>query len=560
MPPSPIPPASDLTAYGAAVSLAQPGMKPPLVGPPLVGPPPAAKAPVSSAAAPAPAVSHGTPANDAAASDVSDASKLRRCWRQASSCLSSLVVHAMIILLLGWVASRVQPDGRSSTTLVASLSDSADSLQPLETTIDAEQPADDPLSEPTDTMRQMHEELAKSMAKQASTAASTAPPPPIDSVLSIHGDVTAPVGAIEGELSTGFDADVTGALGGRAAGERAALLAEGGGNKESEDAISRGLRWLQAHQLGDGSWDLRLNCGHCGNPGGKESRTAATGLALLAFLGRGNTHVEGEYQDAVKRGLYYLTTNMRRTSDGGDLRDDGEMYAQGIATIALCEAYGMTHDRGLESFAQEAVYFVLYAQHKGGGWRYKPGEPGDATVSGWQIMALKSAQMAYLRVPHEAIERASHFLDTLQYDKGSRYSYQPRHKMGRDVTTSAIGLLCRMYTGWPQDHPGLERGIEHLAHEGPSLLGPNADIYYDYYATQVMHQSGGEAWDQWNEQMREFLIRTQATQGHESGSWYFGGGRGDVGGRLFGTTMAIMTLEVYYRHLPIYRAEAVTRP
>lgn len=550
MPPSPIPPAGNLTAYGPAASLAPPGVKPPAVRmppPALAAPPPAARA---SAAL---AVSAGDPA------DASDSGKLRRFWRQASSCLGSFVVHATIIVLLGWMATRAQPDGRSTTTLVASLSDSADSSQPLQTTIEAEQPAEESPSEPTDTMRQLHHELAQSMAAQASATSSETAPPPIDAMLSIHGDLMAPLGAIEGTLSTGFDTDVTGALAGRAAGRRAGLLADGGGTKQSEDAVSRGLRWLQAHQLRDGSWDLKLGCERCRNPGGRVSHTAATALALLAFLGRGDTHVEGDYQDAVKRGLYYLTTNMHRTSNGGDLRDDGEMYAQGLATIALCEAYALTHDRSVEPFAQEAVDFILYAQHKKGGWRYSPGQPGDATVSGWQIMALKSAQMAYLRVPHEAIERATRFLDSLQYDKGSKYAYQPGEKMGRDLTTSAVGLLCRMYTGWPQDHLGLERGVAHLTAEGPSLLGPNANIYFNYYATQVMHQSGGDVWHRWNDQMREFLIHSQATEGHESGSWYFGGGQGDVGGRLFGTAMAIMTLEVYYRHLPIYRPEAMTQ-
>lgn len=550
MPPSPIPPTDNLTVYGPTISLAPPGVKPPLVR----TQPPASAPPAAVAAAPAPTLSANDPAGDAA-----DTGKLRQFWRQVSSCLGSLVVHATIIVLLGWMATRTQPDGRSVTTLVASLSDSADSSQPLQTTIEAEQPEEESPSESTDTMRQLHHELAQSMAAQASATSTASVSPPSDAMLSIHGDLMAPLGAIEGTLSSGFDADVTGALAGRAAGRRAALLAEGGGTKQSEDAVKRGLRWLQAHQLGNGSWDLKLGCGRCGNPGGRVSHTAATALALLAFLGHGETHVEGDYQDTVKRGLYYLTTNMHRTSNGGDLRDDGEMYAQGLATIALCEAYAMTHDRALEPFAQEAIVFVLYAQHRAGGWRYSPGQPGDATVSGWQIMALKSAQMAYLSVPHEAIERASHFLDTLQYDKGSKYAYQPKEKMGRDLTTSAVGLLCRMYTGWPQDHPGLERGVGHLAAEGPSMLGPNANMYFNYYATQVMHQAGGDAWHRWNDQMREFLIRSQAAEGHESGSWYFGGGQGDVGGRLFGTAMAIMTLEVYYRHLPIYRPEAMTQ-
>ncbi|HQU46784.1 MAG TPA: hypothetical protein PK867_28530, partial [Pirellulales bacterium] len=138
-------------------------------------------------------------------------------------------------------------------------------------------------------------------------------------------------------------------------------------------------------------------------------------------------------------------------------------------------------------------------------------------------------------------------------ENGARYSYLPRQKEGKELTTSAVGLLCRMYTGWPVERPALQKGISYLAQEGPSLLGEHANIYYNYYATQVMHHNGGERWHVWNERMRDFLVATQATQGHESGSWYFGGGQARKGGRLYVTAMAIMTLEVYYRHLPLYR-------
>jgi len=82
-------------------------------------------------------------------------------------------------------------------------------------------------------------------------------------------------------------------------------------------------------------------------------------------------------------------------------------------------------------------------------------------------------------------------------------------------------------------------------------------MYYNYYATQVLHHWQGPEWKRWNVQMRDHLIATQAGRGHESGSWYFSGGRGDVGGRLYNTAMAVMTLEVYYRYMPLYRREAI---
>ena len=350
------------------------------------------------------------------------------------------------------------------------------------------------------------------------------------------------------------EAATGGGLEGRKAAARSGLLASRGGNDRSEAAVERGLRWLRAHQNADGSW----HCDHtkgpcqglCRNPGTDTTTTGSTALVLLAFLGAGYTHVDGEYQDTVKRGLYYLQTKALITKHGADLQD-GTLYGQGIATIALCEAYAMTGDKALRDLAQQAVHFIVYAQDvRGGGWRYSPGQPGDTTVTGWQLMALKSAQMAGLEVPSPTIALVERFLDSVQTEEGACYGYRTTDP-GR--ATTAVGLLCRMYTGWSRYHPVLGRGIAYLHQWGPS----DDNMYFNYYATQVMIQSDGPHWPAWNRQMRDFLIATQAKTSHEAGSWYFPGGYGDRGGRLYNTAMAVMTLEVYYRYMPLYQKKSV---
>jgi hypothetical protein len=344
-----------------------------------------------------------------------------------------------------------------------------------------------------------------------------------------------------------------GGFGGRDPKSRARLVSQRGGTPQSEDAVSRGLAWLAAHQREDGSWRFNHHDGPCGglcaNPGSAGSTTAATGLALLPFLGAGETIEGSQYRDTVSKGLYYLTGRMIVTPQGGDLQE-GTMYAQGIATVALCEAYAMTRDESLRSPAQAAVDFICRAQHDQGGWRYYPGQPGDTTVYGWQIMALKSARLAELRVPEAVWTKARQFLDTVQVDEGAGYGYQ---KPERLPGPTAIGLLARMYDGWPQADPRLAAGVNYLSKLGPS----RTDVYYDYYATQVLHHYEGPAWDAWNAELRERLIATQSRRGHEHGSWYFRDQHGEVGGRLYTTAMCVMILEVYYRHLPLYGREAV---
>lgn len=347
-----------------------------------------------------------------------------------------------------------------------------------------------------------------------------------------------------------------GGFGGRKGEMRRQLAEINGATRQSEAAVDRGLEWLKNHQLEHGSWHFNHHVGPCGglcrNPGRTETSTGSTSLALLAFLGAGQTHRDGEYQEVVQKGLYYLLTRMRHTSHGTDLQE-GTMYSQGLATICLCEAYAVSEDPSLKQLAQGAVNFVVYAQDgRGGGWRYTPGAPGDTSVHGWQVMALRSAEMSYLNVPPRPLKLADRFLDTVQLDGGARYKYMADRIQESDAL-SAIGLLCRMYSGWPREHDALRRGVERIAATGPK---PD-DMYYNYYATQVMHHYGGPLWHDWNTKMRDYLVRTQERRGHENGSWYFEGNNGQVGGRLYNTALAIMTLEVYYRHLPLYREEAI---
>jgi hypothetical protein len=313
------------------------------------------------------------------------------------------------------------------------------------------------------------------------------------------------------------------------------------------------LAWLAAHQRGDGSWrfDHRDGAcqGLCRNPGTVASTTASTGLALLAFLGAGEVGEGSQYHKAVERGLYYLSSRVIIGPHGGDLQE-GTMYAQGIATLALCEACAMTDDKSLRTPTQAAVDFICKVQHEEGGWRYYPGQPGDTTVFGWQIMALKSARLAGLTVPESVMQRAQKFLDSVQDEDGAVYGYMTPDRM---PTPTAVGLLSRMYFGWEQDDPRLAAGVAYLQKLGPS----RTDAYFNYYAHQLMHHFEGDGWDAWNQELRDRLIATQARRGHEHGSWYFNDEHGESGGRLYTTAMCIMALEVYYRHMPIYGETAV---
>jgi hypothetical protein len=298
---------------------------------------------------------------------------------------------------------------------------------------------------------------------------------------------------------------------GRSEASRSQMLAERGGNAASDAAVASGLDWIQSVQRRDGSWNF-ADIGKSSQPGSlKNSPNGATAMALMALLGAGHTHQsESKYKQTVDRGLDFLLRSYRPTPDGFDFRGQVEsnegMYVQGLVGIALSEAYGMTKDRRLRQAAEGCLLFIMRAQDpKGGGWRYNPRQPGDTSVVGWELMALKSGYYADIPIPRNVVAGCSHFLDTVAADRGSKYGYTgPQPK----ASTTAIGLLCRMYLGWQNDHPALVEGVKYLSSVGPA----KNDMYYNYYATQTLIQftnARGDMWQKWISVMRNRLVSTQ---------------------------------------------------
>lgn len=360
-------------------------------------------------------------------------------------------------------------------------------------------------------------------------------------------DMMATIGAIGG---------TAGGLGGRANASK--LAAANGGGADTEQAVDRALKWIAIHQMPDGGWSFDLKqcpscmgkCSHSGTLGA--DRTGATAMALLPFLGRGYTHRDGPFKKQLEAGIGFLVQRAIQ-GKGNVYSPGGNMYSQGLAGIALSECYAMSQDSRLAAPTQAVLNFIMQAQDPvGGGWRYSPREAGDTSAVGWQIMALKSGNMAFLQVNPLTVKKAVEFLDSAQADDGAAYGYTGP---GTAPGTSAVGLLCRMYLGWKKDHPPLQEGVKRLA-----SIGPSTDLYYTYYGTQIMHHFEGEMWVSWNNRVKDLLLKTQSKKDHETGSWHEGvnGGHGaEAAGRLYCTSLATMILEVYYRHLPIYKNQSV---
>ncbi|MDH3716974.1 MAG: squalene--hopene cyclase [Planctomycetota bacterium] len=340
-----------------------------------------------------------------------------------------------------------------------------------------------------------------------------------------------------------------------------------GGTRRSEDAVRAGLKWLAAAQHRDGRWDAsqwgagadaRLAQQQRQQAGAKAD-TGVTGLALLAFLGAGHTHTHaGPYRDTVRRGLEYLIS--QQAADGnlaGSARLFAAMYCHGMATFAISEAYAITADDRLESVVRSAVGYTLNVQHPTtGGWRYRRGDLGDTSQLGWQVMALKSAEVGGITIPDGTWYAVGRYLSRVSSgDYGGLAAYREGQGPSRAMTAEA--LVCRQLLGSSTRDQTANEAVRFILGELPvsdRQGGGRMNFYYWYYAALALYQRQDEAWDRWNTAMQNALVETQVPAGQYAGSWSPDTRWGGYGGRVYTTAMATLCLEVYYRYLPLYES------
>jgi hypothetical protein len=340
-----------------------------------------------------------------------------------------------------------------------------------------------------------------------------------------------------------------------------------GGSLESEKAVEYSLKWLASVQERDGHWDSSKYGGGSvdkdpeGNhreKGGRFADSGVTGLALLAFMGAGYTPDDGDYADNVDRGLKWIVRQQRQDGYlGGQAVQYDQMYCHAIATFALGEACGMLPERErppeLRRALASAVDFIVERQAEDGGWRYEKNQDGDMSMFGWQLMALKSADIAGVKAQPEVWQKMIRFLKRRSlgdHDGLAAYSIFS----GSNTPTPAMtaeALFCKQMIGIRRTNPACEEAVGYLLQHLPKIT--EYDEYYWYYGTLAMFQHGGEPWTQWNDAQRDLIVRLQETRGPYAGSWDPKGKWAGLGGRIYSTALSTLCLEVYYRYLPLYQ-------
>ncbi len=357
----------------------------------------------------------------------------------------------------------------------------------------------------------------------------------------------------------------------RFAADRLQRAARRGGSPQTERAVRKALAWLASTQAASGGWvaarhgagEERVVLGHNRNRAGANADTGVTGLALLAFLGAGSTHESGPYAQNVDRGLTYL--RQRQRSDGslyGDAQVFAQTYCHSMASLAALEAMAVTDDDDLRPMCERAVRYSLSLQHPSdGGWRYLRGHTGDTSQLGWQLMGLKTAQLAGVDVPSVTWTRVERFLRSVRRgSSGGLAAYQPVTRASRTMTAEA--LYCRQLLAGNASAvapAATKEAVDSLLVQPPG--SGRANFYYWYYATLALESASDAsvdaelAWRRWNRALTAALTTTQQADGGWGTDTVWGG----YGGRVYTTAMAALCLEVYYRYSPEDSPEVAER-
>lgn len=330
----------------------------------------------------------------------------------------------------------------------------------------------------------------------------------------------------------------------------------GGASKASDGALTGGLEWLARHQSTEGAW-TQLKESHP-NPDRRRPKggdLARTGLAVLCFLcGDHAPNKPGPYQRVVKRGVEWLikrTDRLGRLAKGltSGRRRWHYNYEHAIATLAMSEALSRWKDPDLRAATERAVSYILADQTQYG-WRYGFGtQDTDTSVTSWMVLALRSAEHAGVEIPSASYNKVRLWLAMVSGKDGTTAYVKDGR---RTPAMNASGLFLRIMLGESPATTMNKRATGLVSQSQIQIEGGGIEnLYHIYYAALAMYQVGGKPWKTFNPRIRDGLVGTQHHgEGCKRGSWK---GGGYITDRVLATCFATLTLETYYRYLPVHK-------
>lgn len=350
------------------------------------------------------------------------------------------------------------------------------------------------------------------------------------------------------------------------AAERDRLLKANGGDAETARAVRRGLEWLARNQEVGGAYDGSWSPGAHGAVD-DAYRVALTGLATLAFAAEGNTPTTGEYKTCVAKAVTFLARQQQHDGLLGPRRGR-YMYDHGIATLALLEIFCVTRDMELAPVVERAVNFILQAQTPAGGWGYTlAARTCDAVVTTWQVMALRLGLGLGMKEIAVALRRADAWLLCITNQHGEVGYSAINHFPNGHQTLTAMGLMAGYLMGRGGSDPVTAARIAALLTTIPpdaAFKDPMAlDLCHLWFGSLALvrtQESNGSRWEPWNERVKKALVALQQRgengesarggRGCAGGNWALIDRWSSFGGSVYTTSLAVLTLQSYYRYPP----------
>lgn len=309
---------------------------------------------------------------------------------------------------------------------------------------------------------------------------------------------------------------------------------------KTDIAVRKGLAWLVAHQ------DAKQ-----GNFGTKLPH-AYTALSCMALLAAGEQPGRSEYGRALQKGILYLVDKADRNR--GYLGGDGSrMYGHGIATLVLCEAYGMLNspdaNQRVGKAVDAALKVTIRAQVRGkgghrGGWRYEPtSQDADLSVTAWQILTLRAAKNCGFDVPEKVVHEALEYVRGLH--SGAGFSYQ--HGRAPTPAMQAAGIVClKMLEADTSEADKAKIATTAKSLEKVDSSQGHNYYYQSYYLATANNMLGEKYQSSFLPELEKSLTRLQREDGQ------FNKHSGNDGG-IYSTAFAVICLSVRYQYLPIYQ-------
>lgn len=341
--------------------------------------------------------------------------------------------------------------------------------------------------------------------------------------------------------------------------------------KQVESCVDKALAWLSTQQLSDGSFTTK-----------PVAQPAVTSLCVLAFLSRGHQPGRGPYGAQLNRAIDYVIDcqmedgllSFVAPEPGFTLRGASYTgsYDHAIAGLMLGEVFGHVsgeRSKRVKKALQKALQYTRALQMRDkpylndrGGWRYigHQNPPNDAdsdlSVTGWQLMFLRSARNAEFKVPQEWIDAAMDYVHRTWNPDRRMFHYEisaaQANRYTRGLAASAIlSLSLGGHHNAPEVLAGGEWLLEHPFRSYPEQVGGVSDrfFYATYYCSQAAAQLGGRYWAGIYPPIAGVLLHLQKSDGSFPLETY----SDSQFGPDYSTAMAVLSLTPAYQILPVYQ-------